>query len=174
MRGGGCLSCLREDNWRPQSSYLPQKPCLLPRCGCEAADAYPASAKTTGGRSRHTCRRRPACCLAVDARQRMTAASTRTGVAVDLPAASTTTGGGRRSACCLAVDARRRMPILPPRRQLEAAVVIPAADALLAASLWMRGGSRPTLPPRRQLEAAVVIPAADALLAASLWMRGGG
>ena len=57
MRGGGCITCRLDDNWRRQAPYVPQT--------------------IIGGRSRNTCgiaalrTQTSTCCLAVDARRRM-------------------------------------------------------------------------------------------------------
>ena len=178
MRGGCRNTCHREDNWRRQAPYLPQaitrsrsrhtcgivlwttqSPYLLPRRGCEAAVDIHAASKTTGGGYCPTCRRRSS-----EAAVDIPAASTTTGggycptcrrrsseAAVDIPASSKTTGGCSRLLCCLAVNARRRMPYLPTRRQLEAALVLHAAD-----DHWRPQSTY--LLPRRGCEAADALP----------------
>ena len=72
MRGGGRPTCC-------VAAKMPQSLYLLPRRGCEAADALPAAVTTTGdGSSRPTCRKRSSA------------------AAVALPAASPWMRGG----CC--------------------------------------------------------------------------
>ena len=153
VEGRSRLTCRPGVDLSSESSYP------LPRRGCEAAVALPATwmlgdelitsaaLPCIRGGCRFTCRiaveiiggdSHLFAASPVDARRPSSyLLSGCPDAAVVIPASSRTTGGGCRLACRLAVDARRLSHYRRPEC-LDAAVVIPAS------SPWMRGGCRTT------------------------------
>ena len=156
---------------------------LLPRRGCEAAVAQPATLKH-GCCSRSTCcldleiaegRSRPTCCLPMNARRPPPYLLPYClNAAVDLPAASPWMRGGCRAACDLeaevvlpAASSRIRggcrltcdLELISGRSRLTRNLAVDARRLSPSCDLEARRPKSSYLPPRRGCETAVALPA---------------